>query len=57
MNPIRNCCSTVCNGVVVPVAVVGVGGGKPGDGGGTKLDKSRLARFRTFTKSGRSLED
>jgi len=54
MKPMRNCWSTVCSGVVemVGVAVAGVAGGKFGDGGGSKLDRSRLAKFRTFTKSG-----
>jgi hypothetical protein len=60
MKPMRNCCSAFCSGidmVVVGVAVVGVDGGKLGDEGAIKPDRSRLARFRTFTKRGRSLED
>lgn len=43
--------------MVAGVAVAGVDGGKLGEDGGRKLVRSRLARFRTFTKSGRSLEE
>jgi len=59
MKPTRNCCSAVCSGVTVvaEAAVAGVDGAKFGEGGGSKLVRSRLARFRTFTKSGRSLEE
>jgi hypothetical protein len=61
IKPIWNCCCCTggCVGVnvVVEVAVDGVAGVALGDEGGSKLESSLLARFRTFTKSGRSLED
>lgn len=58
MKPMRNCWSTDCRGVdVVKVALAGVEGVKLGDEGASKLDRSCLARLRTFTKSGRSLEE
>lgn len=43
--------------MAVELAVDGVAGVAFGDTGGSKVGSSRLARFRTFTKRGRSLED
>jgi len=58
MKPMRNNWSTVCSGVdVAVVASIGVAGGKLGDAGGNKVDRSRLAKLRTLTKRGKSLED
>jgi hypothetical protein len=56
MKPMRKCWSTACSGVAEVVGV-GVAGVKFGDAGSSKLDRRRLAKFRTFTKRGRSLED
>lgn len=56
MNPMLNCWAPVCDAIdeVAELAVEGVTGG---DDAGAKPVRSRLARLRTLTRRGRSLDD